>query len=160
MERKLIELYRQLHDDGAFFFERKLPIGYEDKKSAIIKIGDNYGVFMDTDRVDSVAEETELVCHECGHMKTGTTHSVCSPVDLVEKHEYKAKKWSVHELLPKEEIEQAVKDGYVEPWEIAERLGRTESFVRLAIDIYRAEGIEFLPEFSEELFPVLWAASM
>ncbi len=160
MERKLIELYRKMHDSGIRFFDGRLPFSDEEQKSLVLKIGGDFAVFMDTERVESIAEETELVGHEYGHVATGTTHSVCSPVDLVEKHEYKAKKWSVHELLPREELSQAIKDGYVEPYEIAERLGRTESFVQLAIDIYRAEGVKFSAEFSEELFPDLRAAGM
>lgn len=91
MEKKLIELYRELHDEGAFFFERELPSSGEDKKSAVIKLGDDFAVFMDTSKVDTIAEEAELVAHEFGHVKTGATHSVSSPHDLVEKHEYKAK---------------------------------------------------------------------
>lgn len=160
MEKKLIELYRQLHDEGAFFFERKLPISFEDKKSAVLKLDDDFAVFMDTERIETIAEETELVAHECGHVATGTTHAVCSPLDLVEKHEYKANKWAVHRVLPMEDIQRAVRAGFVEPWEIAEELGRTEQFVRLSIEIYRAEGINFTTEFSEERFPGLLAANM
>lgn len=160
MEKKLIELYRQLHDDGAYFFERKMPVSFEDKKSAVIKLGDDFAVFMDTAQVETIAEETELVAHECGHVATGTTHSVCSPLDLVEKHERKADKWAVHRILPPEEIRQAMEAGYKELWELAERTGRTEGFIRLAMDIYRSEGMKFKMEAAGELFPSLWASGM
>lgn len=160
MERKLIELYRQLYDEGAYFFERKMPTSFEDKKSAVVKLGDDFAIFMDTARVVTIAEETELVAHECGHVATGTTHSVCSSLDLVEKHEYKANKWAVHRILPAEEIRRAMEAGYIEPWELAEQTGRTEWFVRLALDVYRAEGVEFSADLADELFPALLASGM
>lgn len=153
MERKLIEIYHQLHESGAFFFERRFDTSSEDKKTAVIKLGDDYAIFMDTGKVKTIEEETELVAHECGHVATGTTHSVCNPVDLVEKHEYVANKWAVHRVLPKEEIIKALRDGCVEPWEVAEKLDRTVQFVYTALKIYRAEGVDFAIEASEE-FPV------
>lgn len=143
MERKLIELYQELHGQGAFFFDRQFTSVSEDKKTALIQIGKDFAVFMDTEQVRTVAEETELVAHEGGHIATGTTHKVCSPLDLVEKHERKANKWAVHRILPPEDIRYLIRAGYAQPWEIAEQAGRTEGFVRLALDIYRAEGVDF-----------------
>lgn len=155
MERKLIELYREMHDNGTYFFNKHLPFFDEEQKSTILEMDGDYAVFLDAERIESIAEETEIVGHECGHAATGTTHSVCSPLDLVEKHEYKANKWAVHRLLPLEEIRSAIRGGYVEPWEVAEHTGRTEKFVRMALDIYRAEGRDLYAEFSQELFSAL-----
>lgn len=160
MERKLIDLYRQLYDEGAFFFERVLPVSFENKKSAVIQLGGDFAVFMDAARVETIAEETELVAHECGHVATGTTHGVCSPLDLVERHERRANKWAVHRILPPEEIRRVMKAGYTDLWEIAEQTGRTEGFVRLAFDVYRAEGVEFSAGLADELFPVRLACGM
>lgn len=154
MEKKLIELYEQLQKSGAYFFEFDFSPGSPDKKSAVIAEDDEFAVFLDPARVESTAEEIELIAHECGHVETGTTHSVCSPTDLIAKHEFKANKWAVHKILPEHEIRQAINDGCYELWEIAEYVDRTEQFVRMALNMYRLEGINFSSELADDLVPI------
>ena len=64
-----------------------------------------------------------------------------SPFDLIEKHEYKADKYAVHELLPFEDLEVACKNGYTEYWQLAEHLDLTEEFIKRAVYIYECEGL-------------------
>ena len=59
-----------------------------------------------------------------------------------ERHEYRADKWAVHALLPRQELERAVKEGCTEVWELAERFGLTEDFIRRAAYVYRCEEAE------------------
>lgn len=106
-------------------------------QAATIELDGNYGVFMDFDNIRSAAEETVLVAHEGGHICSGATHKVSSPYDLVEKHEYKADKWAVQRLVPPQELREAVAAGCTEPWELAERFGVTEPFMRKALCWYR-----------------------
>lgn len=138
MDKKLIELYRELHDQGAFFFERSLPFADEEIKCAVVESGNAFALCMDTSKVETIAEETELIAHECGHIATGAMHKVYSPYDVIGKHERRADKWAVRKLIPRETLEDAVAHGYTEPWEIAEYLGRTEEFVRKAFELYEA----------------------
>ena len=86
--------------------------------------------------MDGRAEEKSAVLHEGGHYATGTTHEVCSPWDLVEKHEYKADKWAVQRALTAEELDEAVAGGCTEMWELAEHFGVTEELMRKAVCWY------------------------
>lgn len=139
MEKKLIELYRGLRDDGVYLFERGIHFSNENVKSAVISMGGDAAIYLDTSKIDTLAEETEIIAHEYGHIATGAVHPVCSPFDIVEKHERRADKWAIQRLLPKSELENAVRAGYTEPWEIAEYLGRTEAFTRKAIAYYKSQ---------------------
>ena len=68
-----------------------------------------------------------------------------SPYDIIEKHEYKANKWAAHRLIPPDELAQALRDGYTEPWQLAEHFGVTDTFIKKALRIYQ----------NEQLLPVL-----
>ncbi|MCQ5129570.1 ImmA/IrrE family metallo-endopeptidase [Butyricicoccus faecihominis] len=136
---ELTKLYRRLYDGGHFLFDGAFAFSDESVKSSVVEVGGDYGVFLDSGRVDGAAEEAELIAHECGHIETGTTHAVYSPFELVAQHENRANKWAVHELLPREELQRAIRAGCTEPWELAEFLGRTEQFIRLAVQIYEKE---------------------
>lgn len=74
--------------------------------------------------------------HEGGHYATGTTHEVCSPWDLVEKHEYSADKWAVEHAVTPEALDDAVAAGYTEIWQLADYFGVTEDFMRKAVCWY------------------------
>ena len=134
---KLTQIYEELQDLGAVLFSRALPFCNSACKCATIEYDGRYGVFMDTDRIDTRAEETVLAAHECGHIATGTTHRVVSPIDLIGRHEYRANKWAILKLLPRDELSDAIAQGDREPWELAERLSLPESFIREALAFYR-----------------------
>ena len=110
-----------------------------DDKAAAINLSGEYAIFIDTQKVDSIADELCTVAHEYGHCATGTTHYVSSPLDLVYKHEYKADKWAIHKLLPVEDIKKAMLSGCTEVWQLAEYFNVTERFLKRAIQIYQNE---------------------
>lgn len=137
MEEKLTELYCTMYNDGVYFFD--IEFTETEKKTALIEMGGKHAVFIDVDKIDSIAEETEVIAHECGHIETGTTHKLCAPFDVICRHEYRANKWAVKRIIPFSEIEKAIAYGCCEVWEFAEFLGRTEEFVKLALEIYSRE---------------------
>ena len=140
--KNLIDLYIWLHKEKVSLFVRHLPFSDSNTKSATICLhAKNKGVFIDGSRLQTRAEEKSALAHECGHCATGTTHQVSSPLDLVGRHEYKADKWAAHYLIPPEELLQALEDGCTEPWELAERFGVAEDFIRRTEYIYQCEGI-------------------
>ena len=59
----------------------------EDTKAVTIELNGQYGVFVDFDNISSTAEELVTIAHEAGHCMTGATHKICSPYDLIERHE-------------------------------------------------------------------------
>ena len=136
--RELTELYERFESDGVFVFDRQLPFSNEQSKAVTIRINDSgtTGVFLDRGRIETSAEEAVTLLHESGHCATGTTHSIVSPFDLVEKHEYKADKWAVQDAVSKEELNAARSAGYLEIYELAEYFNLTEAFIRKVVCWY------------------------
>lgn len=136
----LLALYDELQEKGVLVFE------YSSKDTKAVTVGNawGYGIFMDTNHIDTSTEELCVLAHEYGHCATGATHAVSSPLDLIEKHEYKADKFASHKLIDPDELRKAVEKGYTEPWQLAEKFDVTEDFLRRALYIYQRE--ELLPE--------------
>ena len=131
----LDSLYQWLCGEGVFLFDRQLPFSNDGTKALTIQLNgaDAWGIFLDKGRMKTRAEEESAALHEAGHYATGATHRVCSPYDLVEKHERKADKWAVERKLSAEELDDAVAEGCTELWSLAERFGVTEEFMRRAV---------------------------
>lgn len=129
---RLLSLYRKLNSDGVRFYLWPL----QEDKAVTMEVGGTYGIFMDFDNIQSSKEETTIVAHEGGHASTGATHKVCSPIDLVEKHEYKAWKWAVKNYITEDELDDAVANGHTDIYSLAEYFGVTEDFMRKAVCWY------------------------
>ena len=106
-------------------------------------------IAIDPEQVASSADGRVKIAHELGHCKTGSFYTRYSKADVLEKHEYRADKWAVHRLMPLAELEEAVRRGYTEPWQLAEYFDVTEAFVHRALDLYAREGGAAAPQ--EEL---------
>lgn len=129
---RLLALYRKLNDSGARFYNWDL-LG---DMVVTLEVNGDYGIFMDFGAIDDSAEEAVVVAHEGGHFSTGATHKLASAYDLIEKHEYKAWKWAVQNLITENDLDAAVSDGYTEMWELAEHFGVTEDFMRKVVCLY------------------------
>lgn len=135
--RKLLGLYSQLEKDGIAVFDYPVEIA----DATTIYMNKRYAIFIDLNQYQTAAEEFSALAHEYGHCATGATHAVYSPLDLIEKHEYKADKFAAHRLIDPAEMKKAIADGYTEVWQLAERFGVTEDFIRRTDYIYRCEGL-------------------
>lgn len=134
----LTELRRWLMDEGVFLFDRQLPFHGGRTHAVTIRLADGtWGIFLDGDRLDTAAKEKSTALHEAGHYATGATHALCSPYDLVAKHEYKADKWAVQRAFSAQELDDAVAAGCTELWELAEHFGVTEEFMKKAVCWYQ-----------------------
>lgn len=135
---KLFSQYRALQREGVYLFDRDMDFCDGGAKAVTICLPgcDTWGIFMDVDRIETLAEEKCILFHECGHYATGATHQVASPFDLVEKHEYKADKWAIAQLIPPEAYEKALADGHTELWSLAEHFNVTEAFMQKAVCLY------------------------
>ena len=56
--------------------------------------------------------------------------------DKGQAHENRADKWAVKRIIPVDELDEAVADGYTEIWELAEKFGVPEPFMRKAVCLY------------------------
>lgn len=129
---RLLALYQKLRTTGTRFYLWNL----KKDKAVTLEVNGAYGIFMDFDNIASSAEEAVVVAHEGGHASTGATHKVCSPFDLVEKHEYKAWKWAVQNYISEDDLDDAVANGYIDICSLAEYFSVTEDFMRKAVCWY------------------------
>lgn len=82
---------------------------------------------------DGGAQERVHLIHELGHCVTGSFYNRYAAVDSRQRHENRADKWAIRQLIPVEELDNAVAEGCTEIWELAERFGVTEEFIRKAV---------------------------
>ena len=85
---------------------------------------------------DGGAEERVHVSHELGHCITGSFYNIYAAIDHRQRHENRADKWAIHQLIPVKDLDEAVADGCCEIWDLAERFGVTEQFMRKAVCYY------------------------
>lgn len=107
-----------------------------EETSVTIELNDQYAIFLDPFRVGSIPEMKRILAHELGHCATGCTHKVSSPIDLVEKHEYKANRWAIERYIPFDELCSAIKYGYTERWQLAEYFDLPEAFIQKALNYH------------------------
>ena len=91
---------------------------------------------MDDSVRDGDVQERVHLGHELGHCVTGSFYNIHAAVDCRRRHENKADKWAVQTLIPVEELDDAIAEGCTEVWELAERFGVTEEFIRKTVCYY------------------------
>lgn len=60
-----------------------------------------------------------------------------SDLDVRQKHENRADKWAIKQLIPKDKLDQAVAEGYTDLWQLAEYFEVSEEFMKKAICWYK-----------------------
>ena len=91
---------------------------------------------MDEGVRDGGAQERVHLGHELGHCLTGSFYNRYAAVDCRQRHENQANKWAIRTLIPVDDLDRAVAEGCTEVWELAERFGVTEDFVKKAVCLY------------------------
>jgi hypothetical protein len=87
-------------------------------------------IALDPYRMCSIADELCKGLHELGHCETGSFYNQYSAYDIRQKHENCADKWAIEHCISKEDFAQALKEGCTEIWDLSERFGVTEDFMR------------------------------
>ena len=85
---------------------------------------------------DGGVQERAHLGHELGHGVTGSFYNIYAARDCRLRHENRANKWAIQALIPVDDLDQAIADGCTEIWELAERFGVTEDFMRKAVCFY------------------------
>lgn len=129
---ELSAIYNEIEEQGVTLFTQ--DIGFAD--AATIEMNGHYGIFLDLSCFDSISKYKAMLAHELGHCATGCTHKVSSPLDLIEKHEYKANRWAIERYIPFDELCAAIKQGYAERWKLAEYFDLPEPFIQKSLDYY------------------------
>lgn len=101
-----------------------------------VSIDGSNAIALDPQKIRSTADEAYKLGHELGHCEYAGFYNAKSPLDLRGKREYQADVWAVKKLLPFEELQQAVRNGIQEKWELAEHFDLPEDFIAFALTYY------------------------
>lgn len=91
---------------------------------------------MDPSVEDGDVLERVHLSHELGHCATGSFYNRHAQCDLRRRHENRADKWAIRELIPVRALDDAIATGHTTLWELAEHFGVTEGFMRQAVCYY------------------------
>ena len=130
---KVLDLYKLADQRNIAVIETSLP---ETGSLSIMTDDGACYIGIDQSVMDGDALELVHLGHEIGHCETGSFYSIHTAVDSRQRHENKADKWAVKKLIPVDDLDNAVADGCTELWELAERFGVTEQFMRKAVCYY------------------------
>lgn len=93
-------------------------------------------VAIDPDKLQGETDERSKLAHELGHCITGAFYNQYSDYDCRQRHENRADKWAVTQLIPVDELDEAIAAGYTEIWDLADHFGVTEDLARKAVCYY------------------------
>lgn len=93
-------------------------------------------VAIDPGKIHGETDERCKLSHELGHCLTGAFYNQYSNFDCRQKHENRADKWAVKQLIPVEELDEAIAAGHTEIWDLADHFGVPEEFIRKAVCYY------------------------
>ena len=111
---------------------------------ATIRDQGHYGIFLDFSQLPTTRMLRGVCLHELGHVATGALHKVDSPFELVERSEYRAKRWSAQQYLPPEAFREAFQDGCRELWQLSEYFDLPEVDIQEAYTYWTdRQGIRF-----------------
>ena len=120
--------------------QQNIPIfGFPLPNTGSMSLMDEQGrcfIGMDEGVRDGGVQERVHLSHELGHCVTGSFYNRYAAVDCRQRHEHQADKWAVQVLIPVDDLDRAVAEGCTEIWELAERFGVTEDFIRKAVCFY------------------------
>ena len=97
-------------------------------------------IVIDMSQLKTLAETKVCFAHELGHEMKSAFYTVKNTLETRERQEARADRWAVDNILPLDELKQAVSKGYTEIWELAEYFDVTEDFVKKALDIHNRRG--------------------
>lgn len=113
-----------------------LPFPLPETGSLSLMEGGRCFIAMDASVRDGSIQERMHLGHEMGHCVTGSFYSIHTAIDCRQRHENKADKWAIEQLIPVDDLDTAIAEGCTEIWELAERFGVTEEFMRKAVCWY------------------------
>ena len=103
---------------------------------SIMDIDGECFVALDPRRISSETDERNKLAHELGHCVTGAFYNEYSDYDCRQYHENRADKWAILQLVTEDALDEAVAEGCCEIWELSERFGVTEQFMKKAVCYY------------------------
>lgn len=130
---KVIDLYAFAEQRNIEVIETALP---ENGSLSVMDENGKCYIGIDESVMDGDALERVHMAHELGHCITGSFYNIHTAVDCRQRHENRADKWAIEELISADDLDDAVANGYTEIWDLAERFGVTEDFIRKTVCYY------------------------
>ena len=93
-------------------------------------------IAIDSRQMRTQAEQAVILAHELGHCLTGSFYCQHSPFDERARHERRANKKAVYELIPLDKLIAALDNPWNSVYDLSEHFGVTEDFMRTVLDIY------------------------
>lgn len=132
---ELLELYQLADAEHIPVYSFDLP---QTHSLSLMNNDGSCAVAIDPFGLNSTKDEKIRLAHELGHCVTGSFYNRYSDFDIKAKSEWKADKWAIKKLIPKDELQAAFEQGYTEPWDLAEYFNVTEEFIIKAVNYYRS----------------------
>lgn len=129
----VLDLYTLAEQQNIEVIECPLP------ENGSLSIMDDHGkcyIGIDESVVDGGALEIVHMGHELGHCLTGSFYNRYTRFDIRQRHENRADKWAVRQIIPVEALDDAVAAGFTEIWQLAEYFSVTEDFIKKAVCYY------------------------
>lgn len=98
-------------------------------------VGSENFIMID-DRQMTESEKKTHLWHEIGHCATGSFYSPYTPLETRSRCENRANRWTVKKLIPKGRMLEAMRNGAIEVWQLAEYFEVGEGLVRFALRYY------------------------
>ena len=127
------DLYVLAEQQNIEVIETSLP---ENGSLSLMDDAGNCYIGIDESVMDGGALEIVHMAHELGHCLTGSFYNRHTRFDIRQRHENRADKWAVRQIIPVDDLDEAVAEGCTEIWELAERFGVTEDFIKKAVCLY------------------------
>ena len=110
-----------------------IPLSIPENGSMCIQTDRGCYIGLDQGVLPDEASHRVHLSHELGHCRTGAFYNIWAARDVRRKHEHRADMWAIRQLIPEEELDQAVAEGCTDLWSLAERFNVTEDFMRKAV---------------------------
>ena len=127
------DLYVLAEQQNIEVIETSLP---ENGSLSLMDDAGNCYIGIDESVMDGGALEIVHMAHELGHCLTGSFYNRHTRFDIRQRHENRADKWAVRQIISVEDLDTAITAGYTEVWQLAEYFSVTEQFMRKAICLY------------------------
>lgn len=131
---KLLDLYRMAERESIEV--DCFDLGKRESLSVMDEDGDCF-IAIDPFKLTSTQDETVKLSHEIGHCVTGSFYNRYATCDIRRLHENRADKWAIQKLVPRKDLDRAIKEGYTEIWELSEYFDVTEEFMQKVICWYK-----------------------
>ena len=94
-------------------------------------------IALNYDRLGTYIDEKCILAEELGHYYMDATYPAsCTNTVLINKQEYRAKKWSYNTLVPFKSLRKAFSNGINTVYSLAEYFEVTEEYMRNCINFY------------------------